>query len=319
MLAELKFVQGAVAKKDLVPSMTHFRIERGTVRSYNGVLALCSPIALDIDCTPSAVDLVRAISQCDETVTLNMETNGKLRIVSGRFSAYIDCIDGETQHVEPSGEIVNFDGEMLLKAIKTLLPFVGDDASRPWTNGILFRDSSAFATNNVCLAEYWLGVHSPVVINIPRAALKEMLRIDEPPTYAQMDQNSLTLHYSDGRWIRTQLLMVNWPDIRKILDQECKPQRLDETLFQALEKIEDFADAAGRVYLQNGHARTHDERDGKVGASYAVENLDIEGLYQVKMLSLLNGVATHGDFSRYPEPALFFGDNLRGAIIGMRL
>ncbi len=319
MLEELKFVQGAVAKKDLVPSMTHFRIENGTVRSYNGTLALSSPIALDINCTPNAVELVRAISQCDQTVTLNMETNGKLHIVSGRFSAYIDCIDGETQHVEPSGEVVNFDGVALLKAIETLMPFVGDDASRPWTNGILFRDHSAFATNNVCLVEYWLGVRSPVVINIPRAALKEMLRIGEPPTYAQMDQNSLTLHYSDGRWIRSQLLVVNWPDMRNILDKECKPQPLDRTLFEAIEKIESFTDAAGRVYLQNGYARTHHENDGRVGASYAVENLTIEGLYQVKMLSLLNGVATHGDFSRYPEPALFFGNNLRGAIIGMRL
>jgi hypothetical protein len=25
------------------------------------------------------------------------------------------------------------------------------------------------------------------------------------------------------------------------------------------------------------------------------------------------------DFTRYPEPALFFGDKLRGAIIGMKM
>jgi len=29
MLRELKFVQGAVAKKDLLPAMTHFAIEGG--------------------------------------------------------------------------------------------------------------------------------------------------------------------------------------------------------------------------------------------------------------------------------------------------
>ena len=45
MLKALKFVQGAVSKKDLVPALTHFRIENGTVRSYNGMLALCTPIS----------------------------------------------------------------------------------------------------------------------------------------------------------------------------------------------------------------------------------------------------------------------------------
>ena len=54
MLKELKFVQGAVSSKDFIPALTHFRIENGTVRSFNGLLALCSPIALDIDCTPKA-------------------------------------------------------------------------------------------------------------------------------------------------------------------------------------------------------------------------------------------------------------------------
>jgi len=44
MLKELRFVQGAVAKKDFVPAMTHFRIEKGTVRSFNGNLAICSPL-----------------------------------------------------------------------------------------------------------------------------------------------------------------------------------------------------------------------------------------------------------------------------------
>jgi hypothetical protein len=37
------------------------------------------------------------------------------------------------------------------------------------------------------------------------------------------------------------------------------------------------------------------------------------------MLKLLEGVATHADFTRYPNPTLFFGDRLRGAIIGMRM
>lgn len=48
MLKDLKFVQGAVAKKDLLPAMTHFRIENGHVRSFNGQMAISSPVAFDL-------------------------------------------------------------------------------------------------------------------------------------------------------------------------------------------------------------------------------------------------------------------------------
>lgn len=317
MLKELKFVQGAVAKKDLLPAMTHFKIENGTVRSYNGALAICSPIPFDIDCIPKAEPLVRAISNCNDTVTLSMTPAGKLRIQSGKFRAFVDTIDGETPHVEPAGEHIDFDGEVLLRAFKTLYPFIGDDASRPWTNGVLLRNESAFATNNVCLVEYWLGVSVPFVVNIPRTAIREMLRVDEPPTHCQVEQNSITFHYTDGRWIRTQLYNTSWPDLSKVLDANHNAQPVDPALFDGLQVLAGFADSAGRVYIDGSLLRTHEDAD--IGATYEVEGLGIKGAYQIKMLSLLKGVATYADFSRYPEPTLFFGDRLRGAIIGMRM
>jgi len=36
------------------------------------------------------------------------------------------------------------------------------------------------------------------------------------------------------------------------------------------------------------------------------------------MLNLLNGNANSIDWSAYPSPCMFFGDRLRGAIVGMR-
>jgi hypothetical protein len=50
-----------------------------------------------------------------------------------------------------------------------------------------------------------------------------------------------------------------------------------------------------------------------------VDGLGIEGAYQIKMLGLLNGIATHADFTRFPEATMFFGERLRGAILGMRI
>lgn len=319
MLKELKFVMGAVAKKDFLPAMTHFAIEAGTVRAYNGVVALCAPLAFDIDCKPKADKLVQAISKCpeDSTPVLTMTTAGRLSIKAGAFKAFIECVAEETPHVLPDGDIVQFDGEAMLKALHVLAPFIGDDASRPWSNGVLFRDESAYATNNVLLVEYWTGAKMPISVNVPRVAIREMLRINEAPAYAQVTSTSMTFHYKDKRWVRTQLLDVAWPDLNPLLDKESQPRVLDDALFDGLEKLEPFADKMGRVFIDNGTLSTI---PGPVdeGAFFELPNFPFNGIYQIQMLMLLRGVAQQADLSMYPSPCIFYGDRLRGAIIGMR-
>lgn len=315
MLAQLKFVMGAVAKKDFAPALSHFRIEGGKVRGFNGTLALCTPIPLDLACTPKADALIRAISNCNDTVALSLTPAGRLSVKSGVFKAFIDCVPGETNHVEPEGDCFDLDGAALVRALKAIHPFIGDDASRPWTNGVLLRGQSAFATNNVILVEYWVGSTFPD-FNIPRSAIKEILRIGELPTHAQANSNSLTLHYSGDRWIRTQLLSTEWPDLSKVLNVDSNPIPIDEKLFAGLSSIKPFADKIGRVLFREGHMTTHEDADS--GAAYDTDAVLPEGTYSIEMLALLEGVAQKADWTLYPKPAMFFGDRLRGAVVGMR-
>jgi DNA polymerase III sliding clamp (beta) subunit (PCNA family) len=317
MLKELKFVQGAVGKKDLLPAMTHFKIENGEVRGFNGKLAISSPIPFDINCAPKAEMLIRAISQCEETITLSMTPAGKLRIQSGKFRAFVEVVEGDTAHPMPEGQEVFFDGEQFVKACEILYPFIGDDASRYWTNGILLYGQSAFATNNVCLVEYWLGTAFPHIINVPRDCIREVLRVGEAPTHAQMDERSITFHYTNGRWIRSQLLETTWPDTTKILSGPSNPTPVNTELFDGIDALLKMADGSKRIYIKDGLLRTHLEEF--TGGVYEMDGLNFEGCYNLAKMALLRGVVTHADFTLYPGPCLFFGERLRGAIIGMRM
>ena len=317
MLKRLKFVSGSVAKKDFVPSLTHFRIEDGTVRGYNGAMAICTPIPFDINCSPKAIPLIKAIGNCEETAQLSMTAGGRLSIKSGKFKAFIDCIEGDTPHVTPSGDMVAVDGAVLLQAFKCVAPVIGDDASRPWSNGVLLSGQSAYATNNVVLVQYWTGADFPVAINVPRAAVNEILRINEAPISIQMDENSITFHFTDQRWLRTQLLETKWPDLDKLLNRESTQEPLDPLLFTAMQTIKPFLDKGGRVLFKPGRISTH--LDDSEGASYEVESLTHQGAYAYDMLAILDGMVKTIDFSTYPSPCMFFGDRIRGAIVGMRL
>lgn len=316
MLKELKFVQGAVAKKDFIPAITHFAISDGTVRAFNGVIALCSPIACNINCTPKASTMVQAISKCNETISMSLTATGRLSIKSGPFKAFIECVEDSDSHLMPEGERVEINGEELLKALRAVEPFIGIDASRKWTMGVLLKGQSVFATNNVCLVEYWLGDTFPTVVNIPRVAVLEMLRINEPPLYCRIAEKSISFFYEENKWIRTQLYESEWPDLNPILNVPSNPVALPEELFLGLENIKPFCNEFGQVFLSsNGVSTSLNENEG---ATFEIDWPHRDSVYAISMIQLLKSVATTADFQR-EGAATFFGERLRGAIIGMRL
>lgn len=316
MLATMRFVRGAVSTKSLVPEMKHFWIKDNTIRGYNGVIALQSPIDFAVPCMPLAVPLVAAISKCEAVMSLGLTDSGRLRVKSGPFRSFIECTDVPMPEIYPQGDLVELDGPALMKAIQAVVPFVGSDASRPWVNGILLRNKSAFATNNVCLVQYWIGVELPLSANIPMEAIREMIRIGAPPTHAQVSDHSITFHYSDQRWLRTQLYSMDWPDLESILNRDATYRPVPPALVDGLEAIKSFLEKDTNVYLKGDTIYTS-EADG-IGASYQIEGLDAVGIYKFEMLMMMANAAKQVDFSTYPAPCCFLNDTMRGVIIGLR-
>jgi hypothetical protein len=74
MLDALKFVRGAIARKDLVAALSHFRISGGRIKGYNGKIALCCPLPLDLDVMPKAEPFVKAIATCEQTVAIDRKS-----------------------------------------------------------------------------------------------------------------------------------------------------------------------------------------------------------------------------------------------------
>ena len=315
MLNALKFVQGSVAAKDFVPELMHFKIENGTIRGYNGMLGLCCPIALDLNVSPKAVPFIKAIQTCKDTVQLHVTPAGKLAVKSGKFKAFIDCIEAEFPDRPPEGVATALSGS-LLGVLKTLAPFIAEDASRPWARGILFKGQSAFATNNICVVEHWLDQVFPVEINIPRAAVLELIRIGIEPISIQTTEQSVTFHYPGDKWLRTQTYSKEWPDLSRILDVGYNPIPVPAGLFEAVTDLSPFVDDLGRIFLKPGLISTG-QTEG-VGAAVDLPEVSSEGCYHFKQILLLEKIAKAIDLTSYPAPCLFVGDKVRGAIVGMR-
>lgn len=319
MLNDLKFVQGAVASKDYVPELTHFHIGEGRIYGFNGVLAISTPTDLAVEATPKAASFVKAIERipADEEVALNLTAAGRLGVKAGNFRAYVECHEDAAGVVklEPAGTYVELPPG-LLPVLKNVAPFMGVDATRPWALGVLLRGQSCFATNNIVLIEHWLPLVFPDPMILPSKAVKEMIRVGVDPIGIQVEERAVTFHYENGAWLRTALIHGEWPDLGKVLDVESDPKPIPEGFFEAARRLDVFTSKENHIYFR-GNIIATSPHEG-VGALMEVDGFDEEGCFFLSQLLKLEDVAETADFGSWPRPCLFFGDMLRGAIIGMR-
>ena len=322
MIDALKFVQRGVARKDIIPGLTHFKIQAGRVTGFNGTVTLSAPVDIGFDCAPAAAAFIRALNACETTISLKLD-GLKLTVRSGNFRTVVPCIPlDQVPDSLPEGRMYQPPGS-LLKAFETLEPFIGFDASRPWACGILLNQQSAIATNNIILVQYWLGCDLPRV-NIPSSAVEEILRIKEEMTGAQISDTNITFHYADGRWVKSQLYEADgWPDILGLLDNACAtaaPQPIPPGLLEAVEKIGQFNDKHDvRCYMRRSEVSTDISGLETNGALVEIAGAPDKCCFHTQMIAKVLRVADLVDWSLYPKPVPFFGSTVRGVIVGIRV
>lgn len=317
LLQALKFVSGAVAKSDYLPALQHIAIGGGHAVGFNGTVALCAPIVLDIAACPRADVFAKAIAACTEPAQLHLTDQG-LAVQSGPLRVVVPCSRDTFPRVFPEGFDAPLSGKFL-PALTLLEPLVSTDTSKQWCNGVLLRGSSAYATNNTILCEYWLGAQLLADVNIPLPAVRELIRIAEEPARVQVGERSITFHFGDGRWLRTALYPTTWPQSLTSLLAHDRATPLPDGFFAAVCKLDRFVSIEPTIdeqliYLQNDGLST--AKDLQQGACYALPGLQAGPRFSAHQLRKLEGIATAINFADYPQPCRFTGERTRGVILG---
>jgi DNA polymerase III sliding clamp (beta) subunit (PCNA family) len=323
MLEALRFVRGAVAKKDFVPELTHYSIKDGTIKGFNGSILLEAPFDLGITAMPYAQTFANALKSVEgsEDVVINLTKTGRLSIRAGKFRTHMPCLPEETLFPEPEVTaermVIPFS---VLPVLETLRPFIGIDASRPWSNGILFSGRSAVATNNIVLAECWLkGASFEGDLLLPSVAIKEMLRIGKEPVEMSVQDNAVSFYYANGERLTCLLTASKWPDFAHILNtQSSSMLDVEEEHIEGVSRLLPFIDKKDAcLYVTEEGYRTSLEPDK--GTTYALDTpLATEGGYSPEMLLAVLEVASKIDLTLFPKPCPFVAGEVRGVILGKK-
>lgn len=319
MLAELKFAQGAIKRNGISPELEYYQIKNGRVIGYNGHMALSSPIPLDIEAKPKADLFYKALDACGESITIDTTAGGRLHIQSGRFSAYVPCIDKDVYEIVPKG-VLHESPPGMAQAFRRMLPFISEDASRPWAMGLLVDNGCLTATNNIVIVQEWVQ-HKLPTFNCPRYAVAEIARIGRDPVGIQISDGAVVFHYGDGAWLYAQTLATEWPveQMNHILSAPADLQPLVPGFFSAVDELAPFIlDGHYSGIYFHADAMTSATSGAEEGARIEIAGINEGPIFHAKALQLLSGLVEAIDWSLYPKPCLFSGKNIRGAIIGLR-
>lgn len=323
-LPDLKYVIGAVARKDLEESLCHLEIRNGRATAYGGRISMSTPISCKLDIRPHARSLVKAVQACEsDDIVLSMTPAHRLKIEAGKFKAFIPCMPSEKEMatLRPSGQYFDVSDE-LYDSIVALAPFMSIDASRPWAQGLKIGHHSTYATNNIILVQRHHGAGFPLEVIIPADAVSELMRIDQKPAGVQVSENSLTFFFSDKRWLCTHLIASDhgWDRADQIFEKNAAPEGLQpvpQGLYEALDTLKPFLADNGYIYFCGDRIATNPVDDE--GASVELPVARNGPIFHSIQLRALEKIATQINFDTWPKPVYFTGYKIRGIIVGVRL
>lgn len=313
MLPSLQFVHHGISRSE---GANFFAIRNQRVTVFNGTLALSAPLNLSFNTAPLGVPFMRAIEACEDTISITQESKSKLVVRSGKFKASVPCVEASTiPQVKPEG--LTFTPQGLVATFTVLKPFVCSDPAKPTVRSILLNGRSAYATNNICIVQHWLGTDFPLA-NVPVEFIEEVCRIKEEPSKVQISEGSITFHYPDTRWIRSQLIAAEWPNVAGILNQawtdEMEPVS-DEFKEACLKLGKYVGKSTGKTYFRGTDVATAKDDLEEGIATVSVPSYEA-GCYWTKYLNDVLGVAERAAFREYPKAVAFQGERVRGVIVG---
>lgn len=316
LLQALEFVS-CVSEKLGAPHETHVGLKNNWAVAFNGIVAAGCPIQEDIYCFPHTIDLVTALSKCDENFSITQLEN-TISIKSGKFKAQVDCLDPRLMpEALPDPQIVEINNKFK-EAVEAVGVLANEKAQHILAASVLMNGASVVATHNsTMLFEYWHGLDLPPNVPLPKEFVKALCSHKKNLTGFGFSNCSATFYFEDRSWLRTQLYATEWPDVSRILNIEGNLWSIDPNFFKALDAVTPFSED-GNVYFDNGLLMS--DPDG-AGATYECSGLPKGVIYPIKQLKMIqpyvkkvdwqaNGVHTSSYCLK------FEGDVCRGVISG---
>lgn len=317
MPASLARVKAAVSNKEIVAYLTHYYVNKGEIIATDGRMVAGTPFPDDREYLVPAAPFEKAIAMAGEKGKIVMGNDG-IRVSLSRSRVNIKTLSPDQfSHFLPTGERYTLPSN-LIATLGRLRPFVGDDASRQWSNGIFISKGSAYATNNVIVAAAKLDSDIGKAV-IPSWTVDYLLAQPDEPVEMSLTDTMVAFFYEDKSWMASVLIADEPPDA---LMELCDPIPItpcgDEISQDWRSGFADVCKIAETEVLFTAETLS----GGRTSADIEVDvvtPIASPTYWHPKFVDLVVKTATHWDLSKAPSPCLWWsGEDMRGLIVGRK-
>jgi len=321
LLQALEFCS-CVSEKLGTPYETHISLRNNWAIAFNGIIAAGAPIDTDICMHPNCLQLIEALSKCEDTFSLTQLDTTRLSIKAGKFKAIVPSLDiGLMQYAQPDPIIVPITNKFK-EAVEAVGVLADENGQHILVSSVLMNGPSVVSTNRKVIMEYWHGLDMPTNVPLTKQFVSALAKQKKNLIGFGISNNSATFHYEDGYWLKTQLCSDQWPDVSKILNVKGSLWSIDPNFFKALEAVAPFSED-GCIYFDTNLLRSHPT--DSIGASHECNGIPKGAIYPAKQLALMkpyvktidymaNSNGVHTNTNAYC--LIWEGDNARGIISG---
>ena len=311
LLEALKFISVA-QRANGAPEVTHCRMSSTWMWASNGILSAAHKIQETIECCPHTYSLMEALEAAPGAVNLTyLDGSNSLSVRSGEFSVTIPCIEASgfpTVMPDPQTGLCD---DRFKTALQTVGTLAAESGQKLINASVQLRGTTALASDGNVILEAFHGCQMPDLAILPKAFVTALSRSTSSIERFGASNDSLTLWYADGSWLKTQNYdpASELPDLYRFLNQPSIPIAVPKELFSIAKLLAPFS-GDGKLYSTKDGLKVN----GVAPAVNVIKNMPLGVAFSIKALLQIAPFCTTIHFLAAENLSLFFGENVRGCI-----
>lgn len=317
LLASLEFI--SLIKKD---QDTSALFRSGQLVATDGVVTVGIPVNTDLTACPHLEKTVAALKICGRSFDITQLPEGAISIKGGSFRARIPCVPIElapAAAIQPDPAQYAIDSRFTA-ALSGVARIATENATRLVETTILCRNGTVVASDGKILLEIFHGIQFPEII-LPKHAASLLAKTKKEPKLFGVGYNqdgkisSITFHFDDNSWLKSQLYTDNWPDIDRILAaNDFTLEALSHDFFEACANISKFVEDGKPICLNKTTLQTRDETVTQVLKTATT----ITAMFNPDYIKFLSNYVNKIGYSERALALYFYGETARAALMIMR-
>lgn len=318
MKEALAWVRDAIATKDIATALNHYLVDQGIIYAADGRMTAAHPFPHDGTFCVSGPEFDALLGRMDAAPKIEVG-QGAITAKLGRMRGTIKTIDPrdwtyatvpDPWHPLPLG---------LLEGLRKLRPFISDNAVHSFAMCVLAKDDALYATTNVSLARCLCPGLNGVAAMVPYWAVDFILKREEGLVEWAHGDGYLGFRWSNGAWMRTQLVADRFPDTA-ITMLDGLPQPTVEITLEwraAFDHAKALLDET-IVFKPDHMTGVNRNMAVHVEASTPAPQGAEHSAWTLRYLAPVVECATHWQPDAWPNPSPFVGPGIVGLVAGRR-